>query len=81
MAMKQISPPTRSSTREVQLETPGGLIITIREDDFIDGYSGVDDEALARAYCEMTGMRATVKTVKQTTVAPFNPKYEEVGRG
>lgn len=80
MAMKQLSPPTKSFIRTVQLETPGGLIIDIREEDFRDGCRSHDDEDLARAYCEMTGMRTTVKTVYQTTVAPFNPKYEEVAR-
>jgi hypothetical protein len=77
MAMKQMSPPTKSFIRVVQLETPGGLTIEIGEDDLVAPYNALDDEGLARAYCELTGLRATVRTVYQTTVSPFNPKYEE----
>jgi hypothetical protein len=71
MATKTFSPPTVDKTRTVQLETPGGLVIDIREGDFIDEYRGHTDEQLARAYCEITGMRTTVKTVHQTTVSPI----------
>jgi hypothetical protein len=70
MAMKQMSPPTRDQTRTVQLWSPGGFTIEIREADIVDTYSDHDDEALARAYCEMTGLPVTVRTVRQTTVAP-----------
>ena len=81
MATQQLHPPIVSCTRLVQLESPGGFNITIREDDFVDGCRDYDDETLARAYSEMTGLRATVKTLCQTTVSPVNPKYEEVVNG
>ncbi len=78
MATKTFSPPTKSFDREVQLETPGGFIVNIREADLVGTYRALVDEDLARAYCEMTGLRTTVKTVYQTTVSPIDPKYEEV---
>ena len=70
MAMKQMSPPTKDQTRTLQLWSPGGFIIQIREADILDTYTDYDDEALARAYCEMTGMRVTVNYLRQTTVSP-----------
>jgi len=75
MAMKQMGPPTVNQTRTLQLWTPGSYILTIREEDFVDTYRDYDDEALARAYCEMTGLRVTVQTLHQTTVSP----YKETG--
>ncbi len=78
MAMKQIGSATVNQTRTLQLWTPGGYILTIREEDFVENYSEYDDEALARAYCEMTGLRVTVQTLHQTTVSMVNPKHEEV---
>jgi hypothetical protein len=70
MAIKTFSPPTVDQARTLQLWSPGGFIIQIREADILDAYSDHDDEALARAYCEMTGMRVTVQYLRQTTVAP-----------
>lgn len=70
MATKAFSPPTVDQARTLQLWSPGGFIIEIREADILDSYSDYDDEALARAYCEMTGMRVTVQYLRQTTVAP-----------
>jgi spermidine/putrescine-binding protein len=78
MAERPISPPTRDHTRKLQLWTPGGLVIEIREEDILENYQDLDDENLARAYCTQTGMRVTVQYMRQTTVYPVNPKYEEV---
>lgn len=78
MAMKAISPPQLDQTRTLRLWSPGGFIIDIREADILDAYSDYDDEALARAYCEMTGMRVTVQVLRQTTVAPSKPVNEGV---
>ena len=81
MAEKVQSPPTLYQTRSIKLCTPGGMVIEIREDDILDNYRDLNDEHLARAYCLQTGMRVTVQSIQQTTVAPFNPRYEEPRNG
>ena len=78
MTMRTIGPPTVDQTRILQLLSPGGFVIQIREEDILEQYRDHDDEALARTYSELTGMRVTVQYLRQTTVSPVNPKYEEV---
>lgn len=81
MANKPQSPPSKSFTRTVQLWTPGGFTVQIREEDFVNGFNSLTDEDLALAYSEATGLRVTVETVYQTTTGPYDPKYEEVVNG
>lgn len=67
---KPVPPPTVDQTRQVILQTPGGMQVIISEDNIPPRWWADDDEIIARAYARETGLPATVQVVKQTTVHP-----------
>lgn len=72
---KPVPPPTVDQTRQVILQTPGGMQVVIHENDIVRPWRMDEDEVVARAYAEATGLPTTVRRTIQTTVHP--PKVTE----